>query len=99
MRRRLSLSRLLLQEASVAHLDEPNGQLDPPGFRLMDRVLCRLRESGASVLLATHLLERGRALCDEAICLEEGRLIWAGRASDLPEDDDPDPSSLGAAGA
>lgn len=99
MRRRLSLARILLQEASVALLDEPYGQLDPSGFRLVDRLLSRLREGGATVLMATHLLERGRALCDEAITLEEGRLIWAGRASELPGDGEPDPSSRGAAGA
>ena len=99
MRRRLSLARVLLQEGSVVLLDEPYGQLDPPGFRLVDGLLTRLRAQGATVLMATHLLERGRALCDEAIALEEGRLVWAGRARDLPGDGGADPSSLGAAGA
>jgi ABC-type multidrug transport system ATPase subunit len=34
--------------------------------------------------MATHLLERGRELCDEALVLEQGRLVWSGRAPDLP---------------
>jgi heme exporter protein A len=84
MRRRLALGRVLLQDAAVVLLDEPYGQLDPPGFRLVDRFLARLRESGRSVLMATHLLERGADLCDEAVVLEAGRVAWKGSAADLP---------------
>jgi heme exporter protein A len=84
MRRRLALGRVLLQDAQVVLLDEPYGQLDPPGFRLVDRFLARLRETGRSVLMATHLLERGADLCDEAVVLEAGRVAWKGSAADLP---------------
>jgi heme exporter protein A len=85
MRKRLSLARALLQDARVLLLDEPYGELDPAGFALLDRVLDDQRRRGVTVLLATHLLDHGRALCDEAIALEEGRLIWSGPASLLPE--------------
>lgn len=85
MRKRLSLARALLQEAEVYLLDEPYGELDPPGFRLLDAALDDLKEKGATVLLASHLLERGRERCDEAIVLDEGRLAWSGPAADLRE--------------
>jgi heme exporter protein A len=84
MRKRLSLARALLQEAEVYLLDEPYGELDPPGFRLLDAALDELKARDATVLLASHLLEHGRERCDEAIVLEEGRLAWSGRAADLP---------------
>jgi heme exporter protein A len=85
MRKRLALARTLLKDAQVVLLDEPYGELDPPGFRLLDSALDALRARGATVLLATHLLERGREACDEAVVLEEGRLAWSGPARDLPE--------------
>jgi heme exporter protein A len=85
MRKRLALARVLLQEPEVALLDEPYGELDPPGFRLLDKALDGLRARGATVLLATHLLEHGRDRSDEAIVLEGGRLAWSGPARDLPE--------------
>ena len=85
MRKRLALARALLQDAEVVLMDEPYGELDPSGFRLLDGVLDELKARGATVLLATHLLERGRASCDEAIVLEEGRLVWSGAAADLPD--------------
>jgi heme exporter protein A len=84
MRRRLALARVLMQPAEVVLLDEPYGQLDPPGFRLVDRLLARLRQEGRTVLMATHLLERGADLCDRGLVLDGGRLAWAGPAADLP---------------
>jgi heme exporter protein A len=84
MRKRLALARVLLQQARVVLLDEPYGELDPPGFALLDGVIAELRASGATVVMATHLVEHGRKLCDRALLLEEGRLAWAGPAAELP---------------
>jgi heme exporter protein A len=84
MRKRLSLARALLQDAEVLLLDEPYGELDPAGFDLLDRVLDEQRARGTTVLLATHLLEHGRQLCDDAMALDDGRLVWSGAAADLP---------------
>jgi ABC-type multidrug transport system ATPase subunit len=83
MRKRLALARALLQDAEVYLLDEPYGELDPPGFRLLDAVLDDLRAKGATVLLASHLLERGRQQCEQALLLEEGRVAWSGPAPEL----------------
>jgi heme exporter protein A len=83
MRRRLSLARILLKGASVFLLDEPYGLLDPPGFRLVDGFLASLRDRGATVLMATHLLERAGELGDVGIVLEAGRIAWAGPSKDL----------------
>ena len=84
MRKRLSIARTLLQDAAVVLLDEPHAALDVPGFALVDRLLERLRQRGATVLMATHLLDHGAALCDQALLLEEGRLIWQGPPGEVP---------------
>jgi heme exporter protein A len=84
MRQRLALCRVLLQDARVVFLDEPYGHLDPPGFLLGDRLLGRLKKEGATVLMATHLLARGRELCDRSLVLETGRLIFEGGTTDMP---------------
>jgi len=84
MRKRLALARVLLQDASVVLLDEPYGELDPPGFDLLDGAIAELRARGATVIMATHLVERGRRLCDRALLLEDGRLAWSGAAAAMP---------------
>jgi heme exporter protein A len=99
MRKRLSLARVLLQEPSVVLLDEPYGELDPPGFLLIDRLLGRFRERGVTVLMATHLLERGASLCDLGLVLDAGRVGWWGRAADLPSQGGLDPAGPPEPGA
>jgi heme exporter protein A len=84
MRKRLALARVLLQDAAIVLLDEPYGELDPPGFALLDRVISELRARAATVIMATHLVDRGRVLCDRALMLEEGRLAWSGPAAEMP---------------
>jgi heme exporter protein A len=84
MRKRLAIARVLLQDASVVLLDEPYGQLDPPGFRFVDRLFQLLRDRGVTVLLSTHQIHRGAALCDDGLVLEAGRAIWSGPARELP---------------
>jgi ABC-type multidrug transport system ATPase subunit len=93
MRKRISIARVLLQDADVVMLDEPYGQLDPPGFRFVDKLFTKLRDRGVTIMMATHLLDRGAALCDLGVVLERGRLQWAGDAKDLPRLGGLDPAS------
>lgn len=74
MRKRLSFARVLLQRPRLALFDEPYGQLDPAGFALVDEIVRELRGSGATVVMATHQLERGRALGDVMLSLEGGHI-------------------------
>lgn len=83
MRKRLSFARVLLQEPDVVLLDEPYGQLDPEGFALVDEVVRELRARGATVLMATHQLERGSSLADLGLLLDAGRVTWFGPARDV----------------
>jgi heme exporter protein A len=82
MRKRLSFARVLLQEPRVVLLDEPYGALDPPGFDLVDSVILALRERGTTILMATHQWERSARLCDTALVLDQGRVLWQGPASE-----------------
>jgi heme exporter protein A len=95
MRKRLALARVLLQVervggsgsgagASVVLLDEPYGELDADGFRFVDGFLEELAERGVTTLMATHLLDRGARFCDQALLLQEGSMVWHGRAGELP---------------
>ena len=75
MRKRLSFGRVLLQQPSIAFLDEPYGQLDPDGFGLIDEVVSELKQRGAAVVLATHQVERVGEFADRRMTLEAGRVV------------------------
>ncbi|MGH9459374.1 MAG: heme ABC exporter ATP-binding protein CcmA [Thermoanaerobaculia bacterium] len=94
MRKRLAIARVLLQEAAVVLLDEPYGQLDPPGFRFVDHLVEVSLQRGATVVVSTHQLERGAALCDDGIVLENGLIVWRGPAGELPASGGVDPATL-----
>ena len=74
MRKRLSFARVLLQKPSIAFLDEPFGQLDPEGFALIEEVVAELKSSGATVMIATHQIERVARFADAHLALENGRV-------------------------
>lgn len=75
MRKRLAIARLLLKEPTLALLDEPFGELDPAGIREMEEIIRQLKASGAALILATHLVEQGKALCEQRLHLSEGRQV------------------------
>jgi heme exporter protein A len=75
MKKRLSMARLLLNKPDLVLLDEPFGQLDPAGVELMTQMIKRLHQQGATLVIATHDIERGRDLCNREITLSNGRLV------------------------
>ncbi|HYS53626.1 MAG TPA: heme ABC exporter ATP-binding protein CcmA [Thermoanaerobaculia bacterium] len=74
MRKRLSFARVLLQEPAIAFLDEPYGQLDPEGFALVEEVIQELKRGGATVVVATHQVDRVERFADSRLALENGRV-------------------------
>ncbi len=83
MKRRLAFARLLLKKPRLALLDEPFGALDPQGRELVIDVLKELRDSGATLMLATHLPAFASRACSHALVLEDGKLIRSCTAAEL----------------
>lgn len=74
MQRRLCLGRVLLRRPELILLDEPFGQLDPEGVSLVEEIIRGLRRDNVTLVISTHDLERGRALCDRHVHMSRGRL-------------------------
>lgn len=64
MKRRLIIGRLLLRKPKLVLLDEPFGQLDVAGVELMTELVKTFQDAGATIVIATHLHQLGRSLCD-----------------------------------
>jgi len=75
MRKRVAVGRLLMKTPELALLDEPFGELDPAGIAAMEGFIQQLSARGCTVVLATHLVEQGRALCREHLHLSQGRSV------------------------
>lgn len=75
MRRRLALARLMLQRPTVVLLDEPYNALDAEGRELVTDIAVTLRNEGATLFMATHLLQYSRQACSRHVALSDGKLV------------------------
>jgi ABC-2 type transport system ATP-binding protein len=82
-KKKLSLLCALVHRPRVLLLDEPTNGLDPPTALRVRVLLRREAESGAAVLLSTHLLDMADRMCDRLLVLDRGRRIGAGTGGEL----------------
>ena len=80
-KQRVALAAICAMQPQVLLLDEPTSHLDPRGTRDILAIVTQLnRESGITVVLATHRTKEVASLCDRVWLMDEGRLYL-----DLPE--------------
>lgn len=71
-RRRTALACLIARRARLWLLDEPHAGLDADGRDLLDDVVRRAVQSGATVLVASHELDRAEALATRTVTVAGG---------------------------
>jgi heme exporter protein A len=85
MAQRLGLARLLLHDPRLLLLDEPHAGLDADGRRVLDEIVCAAPSEGRAILIASHELDRTRALAHREVVLTAGRAELAPPASSPAE--------------
>jgi heme ABC exporter ATP-binding subunit CcmA len=97
-RRRLALATALAREPELLLLDEPHAGLDADGRALLDDQLADAARAGRTVILASHELERARALAHREVIVDAGILrngVLATTATDPPASQS-QPQAIGA---
>jgi heme ABC exporter ATP-binding subunit CcmA len=84
-RRRLSLAIALARTPKLLLLDEPHAGLDAEGRAVLDDVLADASKEGRTVLVASHELDRTRALATREVVLTAGQAHGALEAMPRPE--------------
>lgn len=83
MKRRLAITRALINHPELLILDEPTTGLDPQARQLVWQRLRELKNNGVTLLLTTHYLEEASYLCDRLVIMEHGQIIEEGTPNDL----------------
>lgn len=81
MKRRLLLSRSLINNPELLILDEPTTGLDPHSRHAVWEQLHHLKSKGMTLLLTTHYMEEAEKLCDRVSIMDSGRMV----TTDTPE--------------
>ncbi len=78
MRQKLAIACGLLHDPHALILDEPLTGLDPGGMRRMRRTIAARAESGAAVVLSSHLLNLVEELCTKLLVVRRGECVAYG---------------------
>jgi phospholipid/cholesterol/gamma-HCH transport system ATP-binding protein len=90
MRKRAGLARALALEPAILLADEPSAGLDPVTAAEIDELLVDLkRQSGTTLVVVTHNIPSARAIGDELVFLDGGRVIERGTPQTLERSERP----------
>lgn len=82
-KQRVSIARALAMDPKVMLLDEPTSALDPELVSEVLTVIRGLAQNGMTMVMATHQMGFTRALADEVLFMQEGRIIEQGSPREL----------------
>jgi lipooligosaccharide transport system ATP-binding protein len=85
MRRRLLISRALMNEPDLLILDEPTTGLDPQARHLVWDKLFELKKRGVTQIITTHYMDEAQQLCDRLVIMDKGLIMEEGPPSSLVE--------------
>lgn len=77
-KRRLAVAGILALGMPLVIFDEPYANLDYAGVRQVNGLVRLLKQSGRTVIILTHELEKSLALCNRFIVLFHGRKVFDG---------------------
>ena len=83
-RTRVALAKALINEPELLLLDEPTASLDPDTADYVRRYLKNYqRNTGATILLASHNMQEVERICSDVLMLRNGRIVDQGSPQEL----------------
>jgi ABC-2 type transport system ATP-binding protein len=82
-RQRLFVALALVNDPELVFLDEMTTGLDPAARRDAWRLVERVRDRGAAIVLVTHFMDEAERLCDRLVVLRDGVVVAAGTPAEL----------------
>lgn len=73
---RVALARALLHRPRIWLFDEPYTGLDANSSDTLESILSEARENNSAVLFSSHDFERALAVCDRAVIINNGRVVY-----------------------
>jgi ABC-2 type transport system ATP-binding protein len=84
-RKKVELAKVLIQRPRVAILDEPTAQVDVLSKHALWDVIRKLRNEGATVIIATNDMFEAERVCERIAIIHKGKLKSLGTISELKD--------------
>jgi ABC-2 type transport system ATP-binding protein len=88
MKQRLAIAAALLGDPKVLVLDEPTNGLDPVGIAEIRELIVDLKNSGHTIIMASHLLDEVEKVCTHVVILKTGDVVTTGDVNEVLQDED-----------
>lgn len=75
MKQRLAIANAIMHNPEILVLDEPINGLDPIGIAEVRELLKKLKESGASIIISSHILSELENVADRISIIDFGKII------------------------
>lgn len=86
-RRRTEIARCLAADPKFILLDEPFAGVDPIAVEDIQGIVAKLKEKNIGILITDHNVQETLQITDRAYLLFEGRILKAGTADELANDE------------
>jgi ABC-2 type transport system ATP-binding protein len=77
-KRRVGMAQAILHEPPLLIMDEPTDGLDPNQKHEVRELIREMAQQDKAILISTHILEEVNAICDRAIIIARGKLVFDG---------------------
>lgn len=86
-RRRTEIARALAVDPKFVLLDEPFAGVDPIAVEEIQTIVAKLKDKNIGILITDHNVNETLSITDRAYLMFEGKLLKAGTAEDLANDE------------
>ena len=86
-RRRTEIARALATSPNFILLDEPFAGIDPIAVEDIQFIVAKLKEKNIGILITDHNVQQTLSITDRAYVMFEGKILMAGTAQELAEDE------------
>ncbi len=83
MQQKVSICCALLPQPKMVLFDEPMIGLDPKAIKELKAVFAELRDSGAAVLISTHIIDSIEEVWDEVLIMNRAKIVLARTRKEL----------------
>lgn len=72
-----------MHEPDLIIVDEPFSGLDPVNTRIIKKLLHRMQERGAAIIMSTHQMQRVEEMCERILLIDHGKQMLYGRLNEI----------------